>query len=173
MLPWSDAPAPAFPPVSEALDTDVAVIGGGITGITLAWTLAEQGAAVTVLEAGRLAGEASSRNAGFLLAIPSEPYAERVALWGRDGARALLHVCRRSHRRIASWVESLKLDCGYRLSGSLRITRSEEESEDLRASLPELRHDGFPMRELPLADVLPAHARKGSTARSRCPRTGS
>ena len=44
-------------------------MGAGITGITLAWTLAEQGATVALLEAGRIAGEASGRNAGFLLAI--------------------------------------------------------------------------------------------------------
>lgn len=148
------------------------MVGGGITGITLAWTLAERGAGVVVLEAGRLAGEASGRNAGFLLAIPAEPYAERVALWGREGARALLQVSRRSHRRIASWVETLRLDCDYRLTGSLRITRSEEETEDLRGSLPELRHDGFPMRELALEDVLPAHARRGFHGAFEVPEDG-
>jgi glycine/D-amino acid oxidase-like deaminating enzyme len=170
--PWWDPPPPSYAPLSDDLDTDVTVIGGGITGITLAWTLAEQGAAVAVLEAGRLAGEASGRNAGFLLAIPAEPYAERVALWGREGARALLQASRRSHRRIAAWVEDLRIECGYRVSGSLRVTRSEEETEDLRASLPELRHDGFPMRELPLADVLPEPARRGFHGAFEVPEDG-
>ena len=170
--PWWAAAPPPYPGLADDLETDVTVIGGGITGITLAWTLAEQGGAVALLEAGRLAGEGSGRNAGFLLAIPAEPYAERVALWGREGARALLQVSRRSHRRIAAWVESLGIECGYRVPGSLRLTRSEEETEDLRAALPELRHDGFPMRELSPADVLPAHARGGFHGAFEVPEDG-
>src|ERR1051326_5812357 len=81
------------------------------------------------------------------------------ALWGRDGARAFLQVSRRTHQRIAHLAQALRIDCDYRLTGSLRLTRSEEESEDLRGSLPELRHDGFPMREIALEDVLPPYAR--------------
>ncbi len=154
---WADAP-PAFPTITEDLEVDVAVIGGGITGITLAYTLISQDASVAVLEAGRLAGEASGRNAGFLLALPAEPYAERIALWGREGARAMMQLGRRTHQRIAHLAQSLSIDCDHRLTGSLRLTRTEEETEDLRGSLPELRHDGFPMREVAREDVLPAHA---------------
>ena len=150
----------------------MAIVGGGITGVTLAWTLAEQGATVAMLEGGRIAGEASGRNAGFLLAIPAEPYAERIALWGRDGARALLQIGRRTHRRIAQLAGQLRIDCDYRLTGSLRLTRSEEETEDMRGSLPELRHDGFPMRELSVADVMPPHARAGFHGAFEVPEDG-
>lgn len=156
---WWAADQPAFAPLAADLDVDTIVIGGGITGLTLAYTLSEQGSVAAVLEAGRMAGEASGRNAGFLLAIPAEPYAERIALWGRDGARAFLQLGRRTHQRIAHLAQALRIDCDYRLTGSLRLTRSEEESEDMRGSLPELRHDGFPMREIALEDVLPLHAR--------------
>ena len=150
----------------------MAIVGGGITGVTLAWTLAEQGATVALLEGGRIAGEASGRNAGFLLSIPAEPYAERIALWGRDGARALLQIGRRTHRRLAQLAEQLRIDCDYRLTGSLRLTRSEEETEDIRSSMPELRHDGFPMREMAVADVLPAHAREGFHSAFEVPEDG-
>jgi len=156
---WWAADQPAFAPLDADLDVDAIIVGGGITGLTLAYTMSEQGTGVAVLEAGRMAGEASGRNAGFLLAIPAEPYAERIALWGRDGARAFLQLGRRTHQRIAHLAQALRIDCDYRLTGSLRLTRSEEESEDTRGSLPELRHDGFPMREIALEDALPLHAR--------------
>ncbi len=156
---WWATPGPAYPPLADDLDVDVIVVGGGITGLTLAWTLLEQGSRVAVLDAGRMAGEASGRNAGFLLAIPAEPYAERIALWGREGARAFLQISRRTHQRLAHLTQSLRIECDYRLTGSLRLTRTEGETEDLRDSLPELKHDGFPMREIAIADVLPEHAR--------------
>jgi glycine/D-amino acid oxidase-like deaminating enzyme len=156
---WWASDQAAFAPLAADLDVDAIIVGGGITGLTLAYTMSEQGSAVAVLEAGRMAGEASGRNAGFLLAIPAEPYAERIALWGRDGARSFLQLGRRTHQRIAHLAQALRIDCDYRLTGSLRLTRSEEESEDMRGSLPELRHDGFPMREIALEDALPLHAR--------------
>ena len=77
---WWAIDPPAFPSLTQDLEVDVAVIGGGISGVTLAWTLVTQDATVAVLEAGRIAGAASGRNAGFLLALPAEPYAERIAL---------------------------------------------------------------------------------------------
>ena len=169
---WWAADQPEYAPLAADTDVDVAIVGGGITGLTLAYTLSEQGSTVAVLEAGRMAGQASGRNAGFLLAIPAEPYAERIALWGRDGARAVLQIGRRTHQRIAHLAQALRIDCDYHLTGSLRLTRSEEESEDMRGSLPELRHDGFPMREIALEDVLPAHARPRFHAAFEVPEDG-
>jgi glycine/D-amino acid oxidase-like deaminating enzyme len=46
--------------------TSVAIIGGGIVGLMAALTLAERGIPVVVLEKGRLAGEQSSRNLGWV-----------------------------------------------------------------------------------------------------------
>ncbi len=154
---WID-PQPPFPPFEGELDADVVIAGGGISGITLAWTLAEEGAAVALLEAGPLAGGASALNAGFLMASPAEPYREQIEFWGRPGARAILECGRRNHQRVRQLVETLGLECDYRAGGSFRLARSTEEAEDLRASLPLLERDGFPMRETPVAEAVPGDA---------------
>ena len=160
---WAD-PGPSFPGFEGELDAEVVIVGGGITGVCLAYTLAEQGATVALLEAGPVAGAASGRNAGIMTVAPAEPYNEQIALWGRAGARAALECGRRSHQRVRGLVESLGIACDYRANGSLRLTRSDEEAEDIRASLAALKADGFPMLELPLAHAVPPHAAERFTA---------
>lgn len=152
---WWAEPGPEFPSFEGELETETLIVGGGITGLTLAYTLAQQGASVAVLESGIPAGAASGRNAGFLLAAPAEPYTEAVALWGRDGARAVLETGRRSHQRIRELIETLEIECDYRGLGSMRLARTEDEAEEQRASLPLMRADGFQAAEVPPADALP------------------
>jgi glycine/D-amino acid oxidase-like deaminating enzyme len=45
---------------------DVVVLGGGVMGVMTAWFLAERGMRVTLCEKGRIAGEQSSRNWGWI-----------------------------------------------------------------------------------------------------------
>jgi gamma-glutamylputrescine oxidase len=155
---WSLDAGPATTPLDGSCEVETLIVGGGISGLTLAYTLAQQGGSVALLEAKGLAGAASGRNAGFLLAAPAEPYGEAVALWGREGARAVLETGRRTHQRIRELVESLGIDCQYQRAGSMRLARNEDEAEDHRASLPLMRADGFPVLEVPPMRALPGGA---------------
>src|SRR3954469_8281472 len=55
------APGTTFEAVADPLDVDVAVLGGGITGLTTALLLQEQGADVAVIEADRIGLGATAR----------------------------------------------------------------------------------------------------------------
>jgi gamma-glutamylputrescine oxidase len=59
--------APLRPPLTVDLDVDVCVIGGGLAGLTTAREVARGGWSVALVEAGRIAAEASGRNSGFVL----------------------------------------------------------------------------------------------------------
>src|ERR1043165_6078517 len=74
---WYAASAVAAPQraaLSHNLDVDVCVIGAGLAGLTIAREVARRGWSVAVLEAGKVAGGASGRNAGFV----SPGFAERI-----------------------------------------------------------------------------------------------
>jgi gamma-glutamylputrescine oxidase len=59
--------APERPALAHDLDIDVCVIGGGLAGLTVTRELARAGWSVALVEAGRLAANASGRNTGFVL----------------------------------------------------------------------------------------------------------
>ncbi len=58
---------PRRPALYSDLDVDVCVIGGGLAGLTTAREVARRGWSVVLLEASRLAANASGRNTGFVL----------------------------------------------------------------------------------------------------------
>jgi gamma-glutamylputrescine oxidase len=73
--------APLRPPLTADLDVDVCIIGGGLAGLTTAREVARSGWSVALLEAGRIAAQASGRNTGFVLpgfAASDESLVKRV-----------------------------------------------------------------------------------------------
>jgi glycine/D-amino acid oxidase-like deaminating enzyme len=65
---WTDTfPLPRFPASPLPASTDVAIIGGGYTGLSAARELARRGTDVTLLERHTLGWGASGRNGGFVL----------------------------------------------------------------------------------------------------------
>jgi gamma-glutamylputrescine oxidase len=74
---------PPRPPLSYDLDVDICVIGGGLAGLTAAREAARRGWSVAVLEARRIAWNASGRNTGVVLpgfSLPVEKIIERIGL---------------------------------------------------------------------------------------------
>ena len=59
--------APSRPPLAGDLDVEVCVIGGGLAGLTTAREIARNGWSVVLIEAARIAANASGRNTGFVL----------------------------------------------------------------------------------------------------------
>jgi glycine/D-amino acid oxidase-like deaminating enzyme len=56
-----------YPALTETIDADICIIGGGFTGIASAIELVERGYNVVVLEAFRIGWDASGRNGGQLI----------------------------------------------------------------------------------------------------------
>jgi gamma-glutamylputrescine oxidase len=81
--------APPRPPLSFDLDVDVCVIGGGLAGLTAAREIARSGWSVVLLEAGRLAANASGRNTGFVLPGFGADADKLIARVGFDRTRDL------------------------------------------------------------------------------------
>src|SRR3954469_18909884 len=76
-------------PLHGSTDVEVAIIGGGYTGLSCAYQLAHRyGIRAIVLEANRPGWGCSGRNGGFArAAIGRHSFGKMLELWGRDTAR--------------------------------------------------------------------------------------
>ncbi len=109
----------AGPPPAAA---DVVILGGGVIGVCAALTLAERGVKVVLCEKGRIAGEQSSRNWGWIRQQGRDPdelpvMAESLSLW----------------RGLAG---KLGEGLGFRQEGVLYLATRPEEMAEFAAWLP-------------------------------------
>ncbi|WP_413204933.1 NAD(P)/FAD-dependent oxidoreductase [Rhodospirillum sp. A1_3_36] len=120
---WHDT-APAFSggvtaPIEG--DYDVAVVGGGFTGLGAARQLAKGGARVVLLEAGPVGFGASGRNGGHLNNGIAHGYADAMKALGREGARDLYRAFDASVDTIEALVAEEGIDCAFRRAGKLKL----------------------------------------------------
>ncbi len=110
----------AFPALQGEIDTELAVIGGGIHGLAAALAAAEAGCRVVVLEAAAIGHGASGRNGG--LVVPSLPRVgpDEVlrALGEAQGARLIATVLQ-APAEVFALVQRFGIACGAEQSGWL------------------------------------------------------
>ena len=116
---------------------DVVIVGGGIIGCAIAYQLAKAGAAVTIIERGALAREASWASAGLI--SPPKP--------GLPGGMARARLEARSFALypalLAELAEATDVDMAHVTSGRLSVALSEAEETSLRETLVWQRDLGF------------------------------
>lgn len=118
MYPLSERSAVTFQdPLPEAVD--VVVIGGGIIGVSTAFYLLKAGFSVLVCEKGRIAGEQSSRNWGW------------VRVTGRDADE--VPVAMESLRCWEELTTELDEPLGFKRRGVMALTNNETELADFES----------------------------------------
>ena len=141
---WTDS-APAFVAAARDLpqQVDVAIVGGGFTGLSAALALARRGATVAVLEAGsRVAAEASGRNGGHVNNGLAMDYAEVAARVGVERARGWYRAFDDAVDTVARLVREEAIDCDFLRHGKLKLATRPGQMEALRRAAQRLADDG-------------------------------
>jgi gamma-glutamylputrescine oxidase len=134
---WLSEPAPALRSRQLAGVADVEIVGGGITGVSAALTLARKGRRVRLHEARAVASGASGRNGGFALRGGAMAYDSACDWLGHDAAADYWRLTEAYVDRMAELGGD-----AIRRTGSLRLA-GDHECDELRAEYESLREDGF------------------------------
>src|SRR6266702_8442539 len=110
---------------------DVAVIGGGFTGLSAALALAQRGAVVALLEAGKVASAASGRNGGHVNNGTAVDFGGLVEKLGLPAARALYHAYDAAVDTVERIVREQQITCDFHRCGKIKLAAKPEHYEKL------------------------------------------
>ena len=132
-----DARLKSVKPVSYWLDTapagadyatiplpdkvDVAIVGGGLTGLSAAIHCRRKGASVAVLERDTMGFGASGRNGGMATTGLSIGFLSAIKRYGFDAATAMWFVFNDAIDLIEKLVTEEKIDCDFARAGKLNL----------------------------------------------------
>ncbi|MCK6556082.1 FAD-binding oxidoreductase [Candidatus Binatia bacterium] len=117
---WLEAdPYTASPPLAGDVTVDIAIVGGGFTGLWTAYFLlrAQPSLKVAVIEAEVVGYGASGRNGGFAMTLLGPTLHQFVTAFGVESARNAHAAVARSVDDIGRFCTEHSVDCDYRKTG--------------------------------------------------------
>lgn len=141
-------PAAATPPLDGDIRADVAVVGGGFTGLSTALHLAEQGAQVVLLEAEEPGWGASGRNGGQVNpGLKHDPdTVERD--FGHDLGRRMNALAGAAPQYLFDLIQRHGISCEARRNGTLRAATAPKHAAAVRVTVEQLRQRQAPVELL-------------------------
>lgn len=151
--PWfRGAPPLAFQRLGKDIKVDVAIVGGGIAGMTCAYLLCKEGKKVAVIDDGNVGSGETGRTTAHITCALDDRYYSIEKRHGKKKAR----LAASSHSAAIDAIESIvtgeKIGCDFeRLDGFLFLDPTDSQ-ESLKKELDAARRAGIPVE---LADKAP------------------
>ena len=142
---WNTVQAPKNPALNEDMEVDVAIIGGGYTGLSAAYYLSQRfpDRKIALFEARGVGHGASGRNGGMVLPqianeymqIYSDPYTHKK----------IYDVTIKNLDDLAQLIKSQNIDCDFRRSGALLVIAKESQVDQYRRYAVQAQSLGIPV----------------------------
>ena len=141
---WIDSSEPSsYPSLTEDIEADVVVVGGGITGLCTAWELTERGASIVLLEADRIARGVTGHTTAKLSAQHTLIYARLSESQGPEAARLYARSQQEAVEHVVHLAERQGIDCELERVPAYTYMESPDELDQLRAEVASAREAGL------------------------------
>lgn len=143
----------ATEPLRHALDVDVAIVGGGITGVTAALLIASDKRRVALLEADRFGAGTSGANSAQVSTVPDAGYLALLRRCGVDAGREYISRCVAALEFMDWLVGAEKIDCSWARVPAFWFSESSDDLDRLQDEARAADHLGQEcgmVRDVPL-----------------------
>jgi len=125
---WIDStPTTNFPKLERDLTVDVAIVGGGIVGLTTAMLLKRAGKKVAVIEANQIVNGVSGHTTAKVTALHQLIYADLINQIGEEKTRLYAESNTAAIERVAKFVEEEGIDCDFSRKTAYTFAESEKD----------------------------------------------
>jgi glycine/D-amino acid oxidase-like deaminating enzyme/nitrite reductase/ring-hydroxylating ferredoxin subunit len=138
---WRASEPPCLPRTAVADEVDVAIVGGGITGLTAAYLLKQSGKRVALFERERIGAGETGNTSGHLTYVTDTRINDLVARFGAEAARRVWQGGAAAIDVIESAAGERGIVCGFRRVPGFLCTPFFGDDEDAESALRTLRED--------------------------------
>lgn len=144
---------PGFPCADRDMHADIAIIGGGITGITLAYHLRQSGAKVVVLEARKVGKGTTGQSTGNLYIPVEYSFQELRKKYEIDTLQKVFQSRREALNLIEQIAGEFTIDCDFgkksmylfESGNSISLGKEAAIARELKLNLSSIEFPGFPL----------------------------
>jgi glycine/D-amino acid oxidase-like deaminating enzyme len=145
--PWIDRfPAsrvPVYPPQRGAITTDVAIVGGGLTGCVTAYAFAAAGVKVALVEAERIGRASSGSSVGWIAEDPGTSFVAVEKALGVRAARNAFQAWRRAALDFTALLRRLDVKCYLQPHSTCEVAVTAEQAVGLKREQKARREAGL------------------------------
>jgi glycine/D-amino acid oxidase-like deaminating enzyme/nitrite reductase/ring-hydroxylating ferredoxin subunit len=140
---WIDSTTPSLissgPDNLNGTSVDVAIVGGGIVGITAATLLKRAGKTVAIIEADQIAAGVSGHTTAKVTSLHQLIYSELIKNLGKDKAELYAESNQEGIEQVASFVQEENIDCDFKRTECYTFAESRDSlakvEEEVEAAL--------------------------------------
>ncbi|WP_424767950.1 NAD(P)/FAD-dependent oxidoreductase [Paenibacillus sp. sgz302251] len=132
-----------YPSLQENIKTQVAIIGGGMSGAICGSVFTHSGIPAVILERGQVAGGSTSANTGLLQISNDIMLCDLSKQIGEHEARAFYNACKDAVHLLGKTAAALSVDVGFKQRSSLYYASTEQELPKLKKEYEALKACGL------------------------------
>jgi gamma-glutamylputrescine oxidase len=142
---WASSQPPQNPPLTEDIAADVAVLGGGFTGLSAAYYIKSISPQkrVVVLEAKGCGNGASGRNGAMVLTMTEDRYMHFSSTPSID--KSIYDLTSENIRTLSRLTVATGIDCELETNGALQVLTTSDDLKAAKTYVDQARSLGIPV----------------------------
>jgi glycine/D-amino acid oxidase-like deaminating enzyme len=137
----------SFPALDREREVDVAVVGGGLAGLTIGLLLKRAGLRVAVLERATVAGGATGLTTAKVSALQGVMYSEIASIRGADAAAGYAQASLAAVERMEALVREEAIDCAWERTAAYTYAADDEQVRAVQREAAAARAAGLTVSE--------------------------
>ncbi len=125
----------SYPSLTKNVSCDVLIIGGGLTGALMSYQFSKEGYKTILIDKRDIGTGSTSANTSMVQYEIDEPLYGLIEMVGKEAAVNVYKACEETIYKLDKIVDTLKIDCDFKLTDSLLFAKNLQDADGLKREL--------------------------------------